>query len=98
MLTFRVRWFAAILAFAIFALGYLSVGVRWHTHRARASAYAVREVEHTFEAANYERAARNPGYSDDAPQRADSYRRFAEMHAKAARECARLRELYEQAW
>jgi len=98
MLTFRVRRFAAILAFAAFTLAYVSVGIRWHTYRARANLHAGREVEHTFEAANLARAARNPGYSDDAPLLAESYRKAAEMHTKAAEENARLREFYETAW
>ena len=98
MPTFRVRWFVAALAFGAFAMGYLSVGIRWHTYRAQANLYADREVEHTFEAANLARAARAVGYSDDALKRAASYRKLAQMHTKAAAECAKLREFYEQAW
>ncbi len=98
MPTFRVRWFVALVAFGAFALGYISVGIRWHTYRARANLYSAREVEHTFEAANFLRAARNPGYAEDAPKRAESYRKLAEMHTRAAEECAQLREIYERAW
>ena len=98
MLTFRVRTFLAILAFSAFTLAYMSVGIRWHVYRARASLYARQEVEHTFEAANLARAARNPGYSADSQARAVAYRKLAEMHEKAARECAHLRELYEKFW
>ena len=98
MLTFRTRWFVAALAFAVFAIAYLCVGIRWHTYRARANLYSGREVEHTFEAANFARAARNPGYADDAPQKAEAYRKLADMHKKAALECARLREFYEKCW
>ncbi len=95
---FRVRAFVAILAFAGFTLLYISVGIRWHTYRARASLYARQEVEHTFEAAHYARAARVSGGSEDARAEAAGYRKLAAMHEKAARECTRLRELYENCW
>ena len=98
MLTFRVRWFVAALAFLAFALLYVSIGIRWHVYRARASLYARQEMEHTFEAANLARAARSPGNSDDGRARAAGYRKLAEMHEKAALECTRLRELYEKCW
>ena len=42
-----------------FTLIYMAVGIRWHVYRARAGEYAQMEVEHTFEAANFARAARN---------------------------------------
>ncbi len=98
MLTFRVRTFAVILGFSAFALLYISVGIRWHSYRARAGEYARREVEHTFEAANFARAARNPGDSAEAEAKVSEYRKYAAMHEKAARECTRLREFYEGAW
>jgi hypothetical protein len=98
MLTFRVRAFVALLAFSAFTLLYISVGIRWHVYRGRASLYARQEVEHTFEAAHFARAARNPGDSPEARARADGYRKLAELHEKAARECTRLRELYEHSW
>jgi len=97
-LTFSMRTYAAALGFLAFALIYVAVGIRWHTYRARASLYAQQEMESTFKAADYRRAARNPGLSDDAPRRAVEYRRLADMHAKAAEECGRLKDLYEQAW
>ncbi len=98
MLTFRVRAFAAALGFLAFALVYVAVGIRWHGYRAQASYYARQEVDHSFKAGDFARAARDPGDSDDAPRRAVQYRKFASMHAKAAEECARLREFYERAW
>ena len=98
MLTFRVRTFLAILAFSAFSLAFLSVGIRWHVYRARASLYARQEMEHTFEAANLARAARYPGSSDESQARAAGYRKLAAMHQKAARECTQLRELYENCW
>ena len=98
MPTFHVRAFLAILAFSGFSLVFLSVGIRWHTYRARASLYARQEMEHTFEAANCVMAARNVGASDDSQARALGYRRLAAMHEKAARECTQLRELYEKSW
>ena len=98
MLTFRVRIFLAILAYSAFALVFLSVGIRWHIYRARASLYARQEMEHTFEAANCARAARYPGASAESQARAFGYRKLAEMHEKAARECTQLRELYENCW
>lgn len=98
MLTFRVRAFVVLLGFSAFALLYISVGIRWHSYRARAGEYARREVEHTFEAAHFARAARDPGDSPDARVRAVEYRRLAVMHEKAARECTELREFYEGCW
>jgi hypothetical protein len=98
MLSFRVRAFAILLGFSAFTLLYMAVGIRWHTYRARAGEYARREVEHTFEAADLLRAARNPGDSPEARARAAECRRFAAMHEKAARECTRLREFYEGCW
>ena len=98
MLTFRVRWFVALLAFSAFTLVYVSVGIRWHTYRARASVYAKEEMEHTFEAANFARAARVPAYSDQARTTAANYRKFAEMHERKALECTRLRQFYEKCW
>ncbi|WP_435008521.1 hypothetical protein P12x_005728 [Tundrisphaera lichenicola] len=98
MLTFRVRAFAILLAFSAFALVYISVGIRWHTYRARAGLYARQEVEHTFQAANFARAARDPGDSPETQARAREYRRLAKMHEKAARECTELREFYEACW
>jgi hypothetical protein len=98
MPAFRVRVFFAILAFSAFTLLYVSVGLRWHIYRARASLYARQEVEHTFEAANFARAARASGGSGDDQEQAAGYRKLAEMHEKAARECTKLRELYENSW
>ena len=98
MLTFRLRTFLAILAFSAFALTFLSVGLRWHTYRARASLYARQEVEHTFEAADFARAARTQTASEEDQAIALGYRRLAAMHEKAALECTKLRELYEGAW
>lgn len=99
MLTIRVRTLTlAIAGFVAFTLLYVSVGIRWHTYRARASLYARQEVEHTFEAAHFARAALHPGYSAEASEKAAGYRKIAETHEKAARECARLREFYENCW
>jgi hypothetical protein len=98
MPVFRVRAFFAILAFAAFTLVYVSVGIRWHVYRARASLYARQEVEHTFEAAHFARAARTSGGSDVNQAEAAQFRKLAEMHEKAARECTQLRELYENCW
>jgi hypothetical protein len=98
MLTFRVRSFVILLGFSAFTLVYMAVGIRWHVYRARAGEYARREVEHTFEAANFARAARNAGYSDEEQARAAGYRKLAVMHEKAARECTQLREFYEACW
>src|SRR3954452_1223591 len=82
MLTFRVRSFVILLGFSAFTLVYMAVGIRWHVYRARAGEYARREVEHTFEAAHFARAARNPGYSEEEQARAAEYRRLADMHEK----------------
>jgi hypothetical protein len=98
MPTFRVRAFLAILGFAAFTLLYISIGIRWHIYRARAGIYAQQEVEHTFEAANFARAARTSGGSEDEQAQAAQFRKLAEMHEKAARECTQLRELYEKSW
>jgi hypothetical protein len=98
MPAFRVRVFLAILAFSAFTLAYISVGIRWHTYRARASLYARQEVEHTFEAANFARAAQTSGGSAADQVQAAEFRKLAEMHEKAARECTQLRELYETRW
>lgn len=98
----RLRWnpwlFAGALGFLVFALLYVSIGIRWHTYRARASLYAHREMESTFRAADYKRAARNPSLNEENPARAQELRRLAEMHARAAEEAAQLRKLYEEAW
>ena len=95
---FRVRVFFAILAFSAFTLLFMSVGIRWHVYRARASLYARQEVEHTFEAAHFARAARSSGGSEDDQAQAAGFRKLAAMHEKAARECTQLRELYESSW
>jgi hypothetical protein len=98
MLTFRLRSFLILLGFSAFTLIYMAVGIRWHVYRARAGEYARREMEHTFEAANFARAARNSGYSDEDQARAASYRKLAAMHEKVAHECTQLREFYETCW
>ncbi len=98
MLTFRTRLFLGLLAFVGFTLVSVSVGIRWHVYRANASKYARQEVEHTFDAAHFIRAANNPGDSADAPEKALGYRKLANMHARAAREAAHLREFYERSW
>lgn len=96
--TFSVRWFAAAVGFLIFALAYITIGWRWHMNRARAAPYARLEVESTFRAADYQRAARNPGPGEDASRRAAEFARLARMHTRAAEEAGRLRRLYEEAW
>ena len=98
MPVFRVRIFFGMLAFAAFALVFCTVGIRWHLYRAQASIYAQREVDHTFEAAHYARAARVTGGSDEDQAQAAGFRKLAQMHEKAARECTQLRELYENSW
>ena len=98
MPVFRVRVFLGMLAFAMFALVFCSVGIRWHVNRAHASRYARSEVEHTFEAAHYARAAQFTGGSDEDQAQSVSFRKLAAMHEKAARECTQLRELYENSW
>jgi hypothetical protein len=98
MLTFRTNAFLVLVGLLIFTLGYVSVGIRWHTYRARASLYAQQEVEHTFEAARFARAARDRGYSPDSTARSNEYRKFAELHERAALENMRLRKFYENCW
>jgi len=98
MTGFRVRVFFGILAFAAFTLIFMSVGLRWHIYRARAGIYARQELDHTFEAAHFLQAARASGSSADEQAEAAQFRKFAEMHQKAARECTQLRELYENSW
>jgi hypothetical protein len=98
MLTFRTNLFLVLIGFMIFTLGYVSVGIRWHTYRARASLYAQQEVEHTFEAARFARVARNRGDSPESEARAIEFRKLAELHEKAALENTRLREFYESCW
>ena len=97
-LTFHFRTYVALLGFLAFALVYMSVGMRWHFYRAQAGIYAQQELESTFKAAEYLRAARNPGFTADAPIRAKEYRRLADMHSKVAEEATRLREFYERSW
>lgn len=97
-LTFSLRGFALGLGFLVFALLYVAIGIRWHTYRAQASLHAQREMESTFKAADYRRAAMNPGTAPDAPRRAQEYRRLAAMHDKVADESRRLKEFAEQAW
>ena len=97
-LPFSLWRFVAAVAFLVFALGYVSVGLRWHNNRARAATYAQQEMNATFRAADYQRAARNPGRSEDAPVRAAEYRRLARMFSKVAEESGQLRKLYEEAW
>ena len=98
MLTFRLRAFVILIAYAIFALLFIAVGIRWHVYRARASLYARQEMEHTFEAANLARAARDPGTSVESIARAKELRLLAEIHERAAIENARIRRLYESFW
>ena len=97
---FRLGLFLAMLGLAAFTLVFISVGLRWHTHRARASLYAQKEVDHTFKAADFARAARALATSEDDDDRADGarLRLYAALHARAARECTQLRERYEQSW
>ncbi len=98
MLIFRTWIFAGLVAFAACTLGAVSVGIRWHVYRAHASKYAREEMQHVFAAANFSRAASNPGYEADATEKAQSYQKLANMHTKAARECAHLRDFYERSW
>ncbi len=98
MLPFRTHLFLILVGFLIFTLGFVSVGIRWHTHSAKASMYAKREVEHTFEAARFARAARDRGDSAETEARAKEYRRMAELHERAALENSRLRSFYESCW
>ena len=97
-LTFSLRGFACALGFLAFALLYVAIGIRWHTSRARASLHAQQEMESTFKAADYRRAAMSPGTAADAPHRVLEYRRLAAMHDKVANEARQLKELYERAW
>ena len=97
-LTWNHQLFAGAIGFLVFALLYVSIGIRWHTYRARANLYAQQEMESTFQAAAYKRLARSPGLTEDSSRRALEYRRVAEMHARAAEESGRLRQLYEEAW
>ena len=55
-------------------------------------------MELTFQAADYKRAAQNPGITDESIQRAQKYPRLAEMCTKAAEQRPHLRELHEAAW
>ena len=98
MLTFRLRTFLGLIAFGMFLIVWVSVGIRWHCHRAEAAVYARQEVEHVFEAGNFARAARNSARIDDATARVAQYRKLAEMHTRAAEECARLKDFYEKSW
>ena len=95
---FSVRAFTVAVGLLIFALAYITIGLRWHINRARAAPHAQREMQSTFLAADYERAARNAGRGEDAPHRAAEFARMARMHARAAEEAGRLRRLYEEAW
>ncbi len=98
MLTFRLHAFLILIGFSIFTLGFVSVGIRWHTYSARASYYAKQEVEHTFEAARFARASRDRGTTAESEARALECRKLAELHEKAALERARLRQFYESCW
>ncbi len=98
MLTFRTHVFLILVGLMVFTLGFVSVGIRWHTYSARASLYAQREVEHTFEAARFARAARDRGDSPEGEARARECRKLAELHEKAANENTKLRKFYESCW
>ena len=98
MPTFRVRIFLILVGFAAFTLLFCSVGIRWHTYRVRAALHAQRELDHTFKAADFARAARVVGDSPDDRAQALRYKMIAEMHERAALENTRLRELYENCW
>ncbi len=98
MLPFRTHLFLALVGLLIFTLGFVSVGIRWHTYSARAALYAEREVEHTFAAARYARAARDRGTSPESEARALECKKLAEIHNRAALENTRLREFYERCW
>jgi hypothetical protein len=98
MLTFRTNLFLALIGFMVFTLGFVSVGIRWHTYSARASLYAKQEVEHTFEAARFARAARDRGDSPESEAKATKCRQLAEHHEREALKNTRLREFYEKCW
>jgi hypothetical protein len=98
MLTFRTNVFLVMVGFVLFTLGFVSVGIRWHTYSARAAFYAKYEVEHTFEAARFARAGRDRGDTPESEARAIECRKLAELHEKAARENTRLRQFYENCW
>ena len=86
------------VGFLVFALVYVTLGIRWHTHRARAAVYAQQEMEATFRAADYKRAARTIGRTEADLARAIEYRRLAEMCTRAAEEAAAICKQYEEAW
>ena len=96
--TFNFWLYGALLGFLAFGLVYVTIGIRWHTYRARAADYARRELEATMQADAYRRAARNPGSTDADRLRAAEYRRLHRMYARVAEECTQLREVYEKAW
>lgn len=94
----RPGFFFLVLGLAAFTAIYIAVGIRWHTYRARAALYAQREVQHTFDAEHYRRAALQPAPDDESRNKVLRYRQIAEKHERAAQECGRLRELYESIW
>jgi hypothetical protein len=98
MLPFRTNVFLALIGLLVFTVLYVSIGIRWHTYRARASVHAQQEVEHTFEAARYARAARDRGDSPESEARARQCQKLADLHQKAAQENTKLREFYEKCW
>ena len=96
---FRVRAFLAILAFAIFTLLYISVGIR---ARLPGPSVALRPSRRSSIPSRRPTSLEPPGpqadRSPDSEPGAAEFRRLAEMHEKAARECTQLRKLYENSW
>ncbi|WP_435018328.1 hypothetical protein TA3x_000292 [Tundrisphaera sp. TA3] len=98
MLTFHIRSFMILIAFCAVVLAGATVGMRWAFNRAEGAMYAQREMEHTFEAANFRHAARQAQADPNGVGKIAGFKQLARQHEKAARECARLRELYESRW
>ena len=97
-LPFRTHLFLALVGFMAFTLVFVSVGIRWHTYAATAAMYAREEMEHTFEAADYARAAQDRGDTPESEARALECRRLARYHQQLAAKNAKLRELYQRSW
>ncbi len=98
MLTFHIRSFVILVAFCAVVLAGVTVGIRWAFNRAEGAIYARRELDHAFEAANFRRAARRARAHPDSVDKVAGLKRMAQLHEKASRECARLREQYETFW
>lgn len=98
MLTFHVRSFMILVLFCAVVLGGVTVMMRWVFLRAEGAIYARQETEHAFEAASFRRAARQAQADPARVGQVAQLKQYARQHDALARDCARLREYYENHW